>query len=517
MTFENLHLIEPILQALIKEGYEIPTPIQEQAIPLLLAGRDILGSAQTGTGKTAAFAIPILQNLTKEQSLSKTPKVIKSLILTPTRELALQIKDSFIAYGQNLKLKTIVVFGGVKQHPQEMALKAGVDILVATPGRLLDLMDQKLIDLSFVKYFVLDEADRMLDMGFINDVKKVIAKLPTKRQTMLFSATMPDEIAKLAQNILVDPERIAIVPVEKTVDAIDQKLYFVTKKNKTSLLLHILENKDVTSALIFTRTKHGANKLCKDLISAKIDSEAIHGNKSQGARQQALFRFKNHQIRVLVATDIAARGIDIDHLSHVINFDLPDVPETYIHRIGRTGRAGLDGSAITFCAEDELPLLKDIQNHIKKMIPVVSTHPYSAIFLDIPVLGQKSMPMIPIAKPKKVEPKNFSAHDSKNHRGNQPRTRKPEGFNSSKAEARYDTKPETRYVKPAGKPVAKSAPVVEKKYEEKPREKSEPKDHTNREALKASHFENSKKPSASSYNPYGSNSSRDSYDSKNKK
>ena len=413
MTFENLQIIEPIRRALTQEGYEIPTPIQTQAIPVLLAGGDVLGSAQTGTGKTAAFAIPILQNLLPLTEVSKI-KHIKALILTPTRELALQIKESFIAYGRYLRLKTVVIFGGVPQRPQETALRAGVDILVATPGRLLDLMSQKLIDLSQIHFFVLDEADRMLDMGFINDVKKIIAVLPKKRQTMLFSATMPTEIAALSASILINPTRIAVVPVETTIDAIDQAVYFVSKKNKIKLLIELLNDKRITSALVFSRTKHGANHIVKDLTFAHIDSDAIHGNKSQGARQSALYKFKNKEMRVLVATDIAARGLDIDQLSHVINFDLPEVPETYIHRMGRTGRAGLGGVAISFCAEEELGLLNDIQKHIKKIIPVVKNHPYAAIYADQPLTLTAKIAVKKIA-PKPIVPKNFSAHDTKNY------------------------------------------------------------------------------------------------------
>ncbi|MDD3865430.1 MAG: DEAD/DEAH box helicase [Candidatus Izemoplasmatales bacterium] len=422
MTFAKLQIIEPIQRALAVEGYEIPTPIQTQAIPILLAGGDVLGSAQTGTGKTAAFAIPILQNLTQTTSVGG-PRLIQALVLTPTRELALQIKDSFIAYGKFMKHRTVVIFGGVPQRPQQAALRAGVDILVATPGRLLDLMNQKIVDLSHIRFFVLDEADRMLDMGFINDVKKVIAVLPKRRQTMLFSATMPEEIAKLSASILINPTRIAVVPVETTIDAINQAIYFVSKKNKINLLIELLNDKRITSALVFSRTKHGANRIVKDLGLAHVDADAIHGNKSQGARQAALFKFKNKQMRVLVATDIAARGLDIDQLSHVINFDLPEVPETYIHRIGRTGRAGLEGAAISFCAEEELGLLNDIQKHIKKIIPVVKNHPYAVIYVDAPTtLTAKITVKKPAPKP--MVPKNFSPHDTKsNHHHNSRKAR----------------------------------------------------------------------------------------------
>ncbi len=411
MTFKDLDLIEPILRAIDKEGYESPTPIQEQAIPHLLMGKDILGSAQTGTGKTAAFAIPILQLLNKQGS-TQHKKNIQSLILTPTRELAMQIKESFRAYGQYLSLKTVVIFGGVKQKSQVEALARGVDILVATPGRLLDLINQKIIDLSHIRFFVLDEADRMLDMGFIKDVQKIITYIPKVRQTMLFSATMPKDIINLANAILNNPIRVAITPVETTVEAISQTLYHVSKKNKTNLLLHILDNKKYKSVLVFSRTKHNANKIAKDLRVARIPTLEIHGNKSQGARTEALSQFKSGNIRVLVATDIAARGLDIEGLSLVIQYDLPEVPETYIHRIGRTGRAGLDGIAISFCQSEEMNLLKAIEKHLKMTIPLIKDHPYhdAMVALDIP---QTNNTKKPIAKPQK--PKNFSRYDTLNY------------------------------------------------------------------------------------------------------
>jgi len=376
MSFENLHLIEPILRALKTEGYITPTPIQEQAIPLILERKDLLGCAQTGTGKTAAFAIPILQILHEEQKLAKGPRSIKSLILTPTRELAIQIAESFTAYGKHTGLRHTVIFGGVTQKKQTDALQAGVDILIATPGRLLDLMNQKFVHLHHVSLFVLDEADRMLDMGFIHDVKKVIGKLPAKRQTLFFSATMPPEISKLADTILVNPAKVAVTPVSSTVDTIDQSIFFVDKDNKKSLLIHLLKDPSVLSALVFTRTKHGADKVTKDLVRAGIIAEAIHGNKSQNARQRALNNFKSKSTRVLVATDIAARGIDVDELSHVINFELPNVPETYVHRIGRTGRAGLSGVSFSFCDAEEKEFLRDIHKLINKSIPVVDNHPF---------------------------------------------------------------------------------------------------------------------------------------------
>ena len=379
MLFENLNLIEPIQRALKNEGYSEATPIQEQAIPPLLEGSDLLGCAQTGTGKTAAFAIPILQGLSSEQRASQGRKQIKALIVAPTRELAIQIGDSFKAYGKHVGLKTLVIYGGVTQNPQTKDLARGVDILVATPGRLLDLINQRYVSLSNVKYFVLDEADLMLDMGMLQDVRRIIVYLPKVRQTMFFSATMPTEIAKLANTILKNPIKIEITPVSSTVDIIKQEVYFVDKGNKTKLLIHLLKNKSIVSALVFSRTKHGADKIVKSLETAGIMAQAIHGNKSQNARQLALNNFKERKTRILVATDIAARGIDIEELSHVFNFDLPEVPETYVHRIGRTGRAGLGGIAISFCDYLEKPLLRDIQKLISKSIPEVKDHPYQLI------------------------------------------------------------------------------------------------------------------------------------------
>lgn len=376
MSFENLNLIEPILKALKTEGYTTPTPIQEQSIPIILERKDLLGCAQTGTGKTAAFAIPILQILEGGKIYDKGPRAIKCLILTPTRELAIQIGESFAAYGRHTGMKHAVIFGGVSQGSQVSALKSGVDILIATPGRLLDLINQKFVHLHYLKIFVLDEADRMLDMGFIHDVKKIITKIPQKRQTLFFSATMPDEIQKLANTILVNPEKVEVTPVSSTADTIDQSLFFVEKNDKKKLLIHILNDKSIKSALIFSRTKHGADKITKDLVKAGIKTEAIHGNKSQNARQKALSNFKSGQIKALIATDIAARGIDIDELSHVINFELPNIPETYVHRIGRTGRAGSSGIAYSFCDEEEMEYLKDIQKLIGREIPVIEDQPY---------------------------------------------------------------------------------------------------------------------------------------------
>jgi ATP-dependent RNA helicase RhlE len=398
MSFDKLNLIAPIREALKTEGYTIPTEIQEQAIPPLLEGKDLLGCAQTGTGKTAAFAIPILQGLSGEVRNLKDTKMIRALILTPTRELAVQVGESFIAYGRFTGLKISVIFGGVAQKPQTDALKAGVDILIATPGRLLDLMNQKYINLHHVKFFVLDEADRMLDMGFVIDVKRVISHLPEKRQTMLFSATMPPEISKLAGSILIDPVKVAVTPISSVVDIIEQAVYFVAKRDKKLLLIHLLKDKSIDSALVFSRTKHGADKIVNDLIKARIQAQAIHGNKSQGVRQLALNKFKDKKTRVLVATDIAARGIDVEDLSHVINFDLPNIPETYVHRIGRTGRAGSGGVALSFCDEDEKPYLKDIQKLISKSIPVIEDHPYP-LTLEKPAEHKDAIKKPPVGRP----------------------------------------------------------------------------------------------------------------------
>ena len=377
MLFNELNLIEPILNALQTEGYTQPTPIQEQSIPSILQGRDLLGCAQTGTGKTAAFAIPMLQLLSKPHANTKVHKAIKALILTPTRELAIQIEESFKAYGRNLPLKHLVIFGGVGQKGQTDALHRGVDILVATPGRLLDLMNQGFINLRDIEIFVLDEADRMLDMGFIHDVKKVIAKLPAKRQTLFFSATMPKEIQALASTILTNPVKVEVTPVSSTAEKIQQQIFFVEKNDKKGLLLHILKDRSIETALVFARTKHGSDRIVKDLVKVGIKAEAIHGNKSQNARQRALTNFKAKTTRILVATDIAARGIDVDELAHVINYELPNIPETYVHRIGRTGRAGLSGTAFSFCDPEEKEFLDDIEKLIGLKIPVTEDHPYA--------------------------------------------------------------------------------------------------------------------------------------------
>jgi ATP-dependent RNA helicase RhlE len=376
VLFKELQLIEPILKALETEGYTVPTPIQQQAIPLALEGKDLLGCAQTGTGKTAAFAIPILQLVYQSIQNGNRSKTIKALVLTPTRELAIQIDESFAAYGRYLYLKHQVIFGGVSQVPQVNALRNGVDILVATPGRLLDLMQQGYIRLNDLNFFVLDEADRMLDMGFINDVKKIVTKLPAKKQTLFFSATMPTEIEKLSATLLHNPAKVEVTPVSSTVEKIEQAVYYVEKDQKKHLLIHLLKDKAIQTALVFTRTKHGADKVVKELTRVGISAEAIHGNKSQNARQRALSNFKAGTTRILVATDIAARGIDVDQLSHVFNFELPNVPETYVHRIGRTGRAGASGMAVSFCDSEERPYLNDIQKLIKITLPVVREHEF---------------------------------------------------------------------------------------------------------------------------------------------
>jgi ATP-dependent RNA helicase RhlE len=376
MTFSDLNLIPKLVSALDKKGYAQPTPIQEQSIPHILAGRDIFGCAQTGTGKTAAFALPILQLLDANKQ-AVPQKTIKALVLAPTRELALQISANFLEYGRNLGISHTTVFGGVNQNPQVNAIKRGADVLVATPGRLLDLMNQGFIKLNSIQFFVLDEADRMLDMGFINDIKKVITKLPVQRQTLFFSATAAPDIMKLANTILKNPVSVAVTPVSSTATLVKQAVYYVRKDNKRPLLKHILKDTAIESALVFTRTKRGADKVAKELNSGGIKAEAIHGNKSQNARERALKGFKDRTIRVLVATDIASRGIDVDKLSHVINYELPEQAETYVHRIGRTGRAGASGIAISFCTQDEMPYLKDITKLIKKDIEIIKSHPFS--------------------------------------------------------------------------------------------------------------------------------------------
>lgn len=384
MTFNDLKLTEPLQKAVQQVGYKTPTPIQQQSIPAILAGRDILGCAQTGTGKTAAFSIPTIQLLNENIQPLNQKAIIKSLILTPTRELAIQIGESLSDYGRFSRLKHLVIFGGVPQHSQVQALRNGVDILVATPGRLLDLMDQGFISLSKIEIFTLDEADRMLDMGFVHDVKKVIKKIPVKRQTLFFSATMPDSIMALANSILTDPLKVEIKPVTTTAELITQELYYIDKTNKKNLLSDLLNLSDADRVLVFTRTKHGANKVVKDLIKDGIKAEAIHGNKTQNARQKALKNFKDKTTRVLVATDIAARGIDIDELALVINYEIPNISETYVHRIGRTGRAGASGKAISFSDYEEKSFIRDIQKLMDLKIPVIENHSYPMEYFEIP-------------------------------------------------------------------------------------------------------------------------------------
>ncbi len=427
MEFKDLNIIEPILKALAIKGYAIPSPIQEKAIPVLLNKKDVLGSAQTGTGKTAAFAVPILQNIYLEKREENTnKKKIKALIIAPTRELALQIYDNFVEYSKFLNINSTVVYGGIKQARQVRDLQRGVDILVATPGRLLDLIQQGKLSLSHVNYLVLDEADRMLDMGFINDVKKIVSMVKRDRQTMLFSATMPKAILNFANGLLQNPVRIQVTPVEETIDVIKQSVYYVSKQSKAKLLIKLLENEELKSVLVFSRTKHGANDIVKHLANASINASAIHGNKSQGARQKALNEFKKKQIRVLVATDIAARGIDVDELSHVINYDLPEVPETYIHRIGRTGRAGNNGVTIAFCSPNQYDLLLDIEKHINMKIPMAKDPKLSLDPSKIVVAPPKKKSNTPSNKntknhsnprrnsnKKKVEPKSFSRQSNK--------------------------------------------------------------------------------------------------------
>ena len=406
MSFQSLNLIEPILRSLTQEGYETPTPIQQQAIPHILRGTDLLGCAQTGTGKTAAFTIPILQLLSAEKTSGN--RKIRSLIVTPTRELAIQIDESVKAYGRFTGLRSAVIYGGVSQNPQVLTLKRGVDILVATPGRLLDLMHQGFISLRDIKIFVLDEADRMLDMGFIHDVKKLIAALPSKRQSLFFSATMPPEITKLSSSILHHPARVEITPSATTVEIISQSVHFVDKANKPKLLIQLLDDANINSVLVFTRIKHGADHVVRLLLKNNISAEAIHGNKAQNARQRALTNFKSQKTRVLVATDIAARGIDIEEMAYVINYEIPNISETYVHRIGRTGRAGSNGTAYSFCDATEKAYLRDIEKLIGKKIPVVEGH-------DFPL--QDHNPVKP-AKPQRSVRHGDTKHNPKHLRGN---------------------------------------------------------------------------------------------------
>ena len=416
MSFQSLNIIEPILKSVQEEGYTIPTPIQAQAIPIVLQGTDLLGCAQTGTGKTAAFAIPILQLLSANKSFDKKKK-IRSLIVTPTRELAIQISESFTAYGRHTGLNNTVIFGGVTQGSQTSALNRGVDILIATPGRLLDLMNQGFVSLRDIEIFVLDEADRMLDMGFIHDVKKLLLALPKKRQSLFFSATMPPEIVKLANTILVNPLKVEVTPVSSTADTIKQFIYFVDKGNKNALLVDVLKDTTIKTALVFSRTKHGADKVVKVLLKSNIKAEAIHGNKSQNARQRALSNFKEQTTRVLVATDIAARGIDVDDLQFVINYEMPNIAETYVHRIGRTGRAGAKGTAYSFCDAEEKEYLRDIEKLISKKIPVIDKHAYPLMDHN-PVKAPKQQHMRS-SRPHSSQPKP-AGHSSAKKWGNKP-------------------------------------------------------------------------------------------------
>ena len=376
MKFEDLKIIEPILKALREEKYSVPTMIQERAIPLILDRNDVLGSAQTGTGKTAAFAIPILQHLFLDRQQGNHSRKINALIITPTRELAIQIGESFSTYGKYTGIENTVIFGGVNQGKQTNALHKGVDILVATPGRLLDLMDQGFIRLNNIEYFVLDEADRMLDMGFIHDIRKIIAKLPTKRQSLFFSATMPNKIVELSRKILNNPIKVDVSPISSTADTIKQYLYYTNKATKINLLINILQDRKIDQVLLFSKTKHGADKITRNLIKVKIKAAAIHGDKAQNARQKALQQFKDGEVRVLVATDIAARGIDIDKLKYVINYDIPNIAETYVHRIGRGGRAGDEGVSISICGPEENEFIKDIEKLIDQKIEVIKNNPF---------------------------------------------------------------------------------------------------------------------------------------------
>jgi ATP-dependent RNA helicase RhlE len=434
MSFKNLGIIPEILKAVEQEGYDIPSPIQEQAIPVLLKQKDVLASAQTGTGKTAAFSIPIIQGL-YEDKLPYDKKYIRALILAPTRELAEQIKDSFRGYSRHMGLKTEVIYGGVSQRSQEVAIRKGVDILVATPGRLLDLINQGLVKLDFVKYLVLDEADHMLDMGFIKDVRKIVSFVKNMHQTMMFSATLPKEILSFANELLTNPVRIEITPPEAMLDIIDHSLYFVTKKDKTHLLIDLLVNPKMKSVLVFTRTKHGANKLVKELLSYGVKADAIHGNKSQNMRQKALNNFKAKQLRVLVATDIAARGIDVDELSHVINYDLPESPETYVHRIGRTGRAKKTGVAISFCSQDEAHLLKAIEKTNQIQIPVITDQPFHTT-----IRVNETKNELKIIKTQQVSQSRRGSKNTRKKSFSDDKYKKESSYKKTKSKKKYDEK-----------------------------------------------------------------------------
>lgn len=434
MTFNDLNLSSSILKALSKENYTAPTPIQEQSIPAVLAGKDLLGCAQTGTGKTAAFSLPIIQLLSQQKTSPNTARRVRSLILTPTRELAIQIADNIKAYSQFTDLRCSAIVGGVSQKVQERALNQGADIIIATPGRLIDLINQKRIDLQHVQILVLDEADRMLDMGFIHDVKRIISKMPSKRQTLFFSATMPPEISKLIKSILVNPVKVEITPVSSTVDRIEQCIYLLENGKKQALLNDLLQDKTIASALVFTRTKRGADRVTRDLAKAGITAQAIHGNKSQNDRQNALRNFKNGATRVLVATDIAARGIDVDELSHVFNFNLPEIPETYVHRIGRTGRAGNSGIAISFCEAEELSNLKDIEKLIGKSIREITEHPYP----------MRNKPIAKTAEATNAKPKASKPAGAK-PAGSKPTYSKPAAFKADGPKAKPARKPKSEW------------------------------------------------------------------------
>jgi ATP-dependent RNA helicase RhlE len=419
MQFEDLEIIEPILKALKEEKYSVPTTIQEKAIPLIINRNDVLGSAQTGTGKTAAFAIPILQHLFLDRQRNNSPRKINALIITPTRELAIQIAESFSTYGKFTRIKNTVIFGGVPQGTQTNALRRGVDILVATPGRLLDLMDQGFIRLKDVEYFVLDEADRMLDMGFIHDIRKIIAKLPTKRQSLFFSATMPNNIVELSRKILKNPVKVEVSPVSSTAETIHQYLYYTNKLSKKDLLFYILEDRKIDQVLLFSRTKHGADKINRYLKKQKIKTAAIHGDKAQNQRQKALKQFKEGEIRVLVATDIAARGIDIDKLKYVINYDIPNIAETYVHRIGRGGRAGDEGISISICEPEENAYVKDIEKLINQKIEIINDNPFPQT--DNPMTAKEKKVF---EKEKTQRKQEYFAAKNQNQNQNRPKSSK---------------------------------------------------------------------------------------------
>jgi ATP-dependent RNA helicase RhlE len=435
MTFEGLGLNAQLLRAVSSEGYTAPTPIQQQAIGQVLAGRDLMGVAQTGTGKTAAFALPILQRLgdggPKGPSRGRKARV---LVLSPTRELASQIAASFATYGRHTRLRQAVVYGGVSQTPQVRAIREGVDILVATPGRLLDLIEQRVVTLDGIEVLVVDEADRMLDMGFIRDIRKIVSRLPVRRQTLMFSATMPADIRQLADSILTNPVRVQVAAKSAAADTVEQSVYFVEKRNKPALLTHLMQKSEITRALVFTRTKHGADKVARHLSRSGIRAEAIHGNKTQNVRQRALANFKSATPPVLVATDVAARGLDIDEVSHVINYDLPSVPETYVHRIGRTGRAGAAGIAFSFCAADERPQLRDIEKLLRKKTPVCDDHPQYTAAAATPSAARRGpaktprVDTVPARKPHGPGPADGRQRSRRRKFGNQGKKAKPAGY-----------------------------------------------------------------------------------------